>query len=142
MKNCSEIFGPALPTAPLLISCAGLSSRRPLLALSSFIHIAAEARVSQNSGGQVESTLLSPFRWQVILATWQVILATLRGQATRHSRVVGEGTHVQVKIKTVVTHQTRPSSPNPSCGEMANPLPCSWTSSSNCETSYQIGNAN
>ena len=67
VENCSKIFSPALPSAPLLISCAGLSSRRPLLALS-FIHIAAEARVSQNSGGQVESTLLSPIRWQVTLS--------------------------------------------------------------------------
>ena len=70
MKNCPKIFSPAAPAhwgPHLLISCAGLSSRtRPLLALS-FIHIAAEARVSQICGGQVESTLLSPFRWQVTL---------------------------------------------------------------------------
>ena len=52
----------------------------------------------------------------------------------------GEGTHVRVKIGTVDTHQTGPSSPTPSCGEMATPLPCSWTSSSDCETSYQIEN--
>ena len=72
----------------------------------------------------------------------KVILATLRGQATRHSRVVGEGTHVQVKIGTVATHQTGPSSPTTSCGGMVTPLPCSLNASSGCETSCKVENTN